>query len=115
MSARSGKTVGWLNFAGAAVLFALLCGCASLPPTGSVTIPLIPAGMARAWFYRDDEPYISLDRPYVRMNGAIVGISEPGGAFYRDVPPGQYYVTVDSYGRDANQFPYATLVPGETA
>jgi hypothetical protein len=107
--------VGWLKYAGAAVLIAGLCGCTSLPPTGSATIPQVPPGMARAWFYREDQPYVSLDRPYVRMNGAIVGISEPGGAFYRDVPPGQYYVTVDSWGVDINQFPHATLVPGETA
>jgi hypothetical protein len=115
MPALSGKAVGWLSCAGAAVLVALLGACASLPPVGSVAIPPVAAGMARAWFYRDDQPYISTSRSYVRMNGAIVGISEDGGAFYRDVSPGQYYVTVDSYGVDINQFPQATLVPGETA
>jgi hypothetical protein len=60
--------------------------------------------MARAWFYRKDEPYNGLDRPYVRMNGAIVGISELGGAFYRDVSPSAYYVTVESYKNFINQF-----------
>jgi hypothetical protein len=47
---------------------------------------------------------VSLDRPYVRFNGRIVAISELGGAFYRDVAPGEYYVTVDSLGSDVNQF-----------
>lgn len=71
--------------------------------------------MARAWFYREDEPYNGLDRPYVRMNGAVVGISELGGAFYRDVLPGAYDVTVDSYRQFINQFPHVDLRPGETA
>jgi hypothetical protein len=96
-----------------AVILAL-AGCSSLAPTGATSIPPIPAGTARVWFYREDAPYISQARPYVRMNGAIVAISEDGGAFYRDVAPGEYYVTVDSYGVDINQFPHVILVPGQT-
>jgi hypothetical protein len=94
--------------------FVALSGCAPMPPTSAVTIPPIPAGMARVWFYREDLPQIAWQRPYVRMNGAVVGISEDGGAFYRDVAPGQYYVTVDSYGEDINQFPYIAPVAGQT-
>ena len=63
-----------------------------------------PPGYARIWVYRLDEPYVSLDRPYVRFNHRIVAISELGGAFYRDVLPGEYDITVDSEGRDVNQF-----------
>ena len=92
-----------------------LCACAAQPTTGSVSIGKVPPGIARAWFYREDEPYNGLDRPYVRMNGAIVGISELGAAFYRDVAPGSYSVTVDSYRRYINQFPHVSLAPGETA
>jgi hypothetical protein len=77
-------------------------------------IPPVSAGMARVWVYRVDAPYISQGRPYVRLNGAPIGISEDGGAFYRDVPPGQYHVTVDSYGVDINQFPHVVLASGET-
>jgi hypothetical protein len=90
-----------------------LAGCTSLP-TSVATIPPVPPGMARVWFYRVDMPYVAQERPYVRMNGAVVGISEDGGAFYRDVAPGQYYVTVDSYGEDINQFPHIGLVTGQT-
>jgi hypothetical protein len=104
----------WLRSGSVVGLLVAMCGCAPLPPTGAVPIPPIPAGTARVWFYREDLPYVSDARPYVRMNGAVVGISESGGAFYRDVAPGQYYVTVDSYGVDINQFPYIGVVPGQT-
>ena len=47
------------------------------------------------------------------MNEAIVGISEQGGAFYRDVPAGSYHITVESYGRDLYQFEDVALAPGQ--
>jgi hypothetical protein len=49
------------------------------------------------------------------MNGTIVGISEQGYAFYRDVPAGLYQVSVESYGRDLFQFRDIALVPGQQA
>jgi hypothetical protein len=104
----------WFRVAGIVGVLVALCGCARLPPTSAVTIPPITPGMARVWFYREDLPNVAQQRPYVRMNAAVVGISEDGGAFYRDVAPGEYYVTVDSYGVDVNQFPYLALVPGQT-
>ena len=88
-------------------------GCAELPPTSSVMIPPIPTGAARVWFYRDYEPHESLARPYVRLNEQIAGISEPGGAFYRDVAPIRYHITVDSDGRDFNQVADAELAAGQ--
>lgn len=103
---RGGPVIGFLLVA--------LTGCASLPTVSAAQIPPIPAGTARVWFYREDMPYEAPQRPYVRMNGAIVAISEDGGAFYRDVAPGEYYVTVDSWGVDINQFPHVALVPGQT-
>ena len=106
----------WSGWAAALAMLGLLCGLGGgPPPTASGSIPPLAPGMARAWFYREDLPYSGMQRPYVRMNGAIVGISELGGAFYRDVAPGQYYVTADSYGVDVNQFPRVYLPAGETA
>jgi hypothetical protein len=105
----------WFRCFGAIAFFAALCACASGPTTGRFVIPKVAAGMARAWFYREDEPYSGLDRPYVKMNGAIVDISELGGAFYRDVSPGAYDVTIDSYRNFINQFPNVDLRSGETA
>jgi hypothetical protein len=114
MSRQSGEAAHWLSKTVVFAAFAVLCGCASLPETGRVAIPNIPPGMARAWFYREDLPYNGVARPYIRMNGAVVGVAELGGAFYRDVAPGEYYVTADSYGIDVNQFPHVALTAGET-
>jgi hypothetical protein len=104
-----------LRNAGLIVFLLATSACAKLPPTSAVAIPPLRPDLARVWFYRIDAPHITQARPYVRMNGAIVGISEDGGAFYRDVQPGEYYVTADSIGVDINQFPHIALVPGQTA
>jgi Protein of unknown function (DUF2846) len=83
---------------GASVLLLAMASCAATPPpTASVAVPPVPAGEARVWFYRDSGPYETQQRPYIRMNEQIAGISEPRGAFYRDVPPGHYHITVDQY------------------
>jgi hypothetical protein len=94
----------------------LLTGCSHLPTTSSVVIPPVPAGAARIWIYRDGGVYDNLDRPYLRFNSQVAGISEPNGAFYRDVPPGHYAVTVDSYGVPyPNQFAQVDLGAGQQA
>jgi hypothetical protein len=85
------------------VLSLTAAACAQLPQTASVAVPPIPPGEARVWFYRDGGPYDGIGTPYLRMNEAIVGVSEPGGASYRDVPAGPYHITVDSYGKDFGQ------------
>jgi hypothetical protein len=99
--------------AGAAIFLLTMAACSQLPTTASVTIPPVPAGEARVWFYRPMDLYDGLNTPYIRMNDAIVAISEPGGASYRDVPAGQYHITVDSYGKDFNQDKDVALVPGQ--
>jgi hypothetical protein len=73
----------------------------------------VPAGEARIWVYRELQPYESLATPYVRFNGAVIGVSQPGAVFYRDVPPGTYAVTVDSQGTDANQFTTVAVAAGQ--
>jgi hypothetical protein len=97
------------------VLLVTMVSCAPLPPTAAVAVPPVPAGEARVWFYRDLGLYDGLGTPYLRMNGAIVGVSEPGGALYRDVAPGQYHVTADSYLSDPTQDRYVYLFPGQQA
>jgi hypothetical protein len=94
---------------------AAVFGCAGPPPSGPVAIPSVPPGAARIWVYREYEPFDSLARPYIRMNGRVIGISEPGGSFYRDVPPGTYTVTIDTVGHDVNQFASVAATAGQMA
>src|SRR5262249_52486146 len=115
MSRSSDAPLRWLHRCLTSLLL-VLWGCAQLPPTSSVAIPSIPTGMARIWIYRNDGPYETSDRPYLRLNDQVAGIVEPNGAFYRDVPPGHYAVTVDSYGVPyPNQFAGVDLAAGQTA
>jgi hypothetical protein len=92
----------------------LLTSCSQLPPTSSAVIPPLPPGGARVWIYRNDGPYDSQVLPYLRLNGQVAGIVEPNGAFYRDVPPGHYALTVDSYGIPyPNQFAQFDIGAGQ--
>ena len=108
-------TFRWWGVAATAVLL-LAANCAPLPPTSSVAIPPVPGGAARIWIYRNDAPNEPNQTPYVRLNGQIVGLMQPNGAFYRDVPPGSYTVAVDSYGAPyPHQFADFNLGPGQEA
>ncbi|HUN47201.1 MAG TPA: DUF2846 domain-containing protein [Stellaceae bacterium] len=109
------------RFVTAAALAAslLLAACANGDgPPGTpysevaATIPPVPAGEARIYFYRDYEPYESLARPWIYLNGRRIGYSDPGGVYYRDVAPGTYRIKVDSEGRYWHQFKTVTLAPG---
>ncbi len=102
-----------LRHAGAGVVLLAAASCAPLPPIASVTGPPIPAGEARVWIYRVAGPYDSHARPYIRMNNGVVAISEPRGALYRDLPPGHYHVSVDSYLTELNQTRDVDLTPGQ--
>ena len=98
----------WLR-ACTGVVWLVLASCSRLPPVSAVDLAPIPPGSARIWFYRVYDPTESMGRPYIYMNGTIVGISEQGYAFYRDVLAGLYHVSVESYGRDLFQFNSETL------
>jgi hypothetical protein len=97
-------------------LFLVLASCAQLPPTSSVVIPPIPAGAARIWIYRNDGPFEAQQTPFARFNDRVTGVVQANGALYRDVPPGHYSVTVDSYGVPyPNQFVEFNLGAGQEA
>jgi hypothetical protein len=100
----------------AALLLLVLAGCVQPPPFPAVA-PLIPPlapDHARIYFYRDDEPYESLSWPRLYLNGARVGLSVPGGVFYRDVAPETYVISVDTYGYYWYPFKEVALRPGDT-
>jgi hypothetical protein len=104
---------GWRLLAGPFVLVLAMTGCARLPATTAYAVPPIRAQEVRIWFYRDLDVHGSQATPYVRLNGAAVGVSQPGGAFYRDVPPGHYHISADSFLTDAIQTRDVDLAPGQ--
>jgi hypothetical protein len=95
------------------IVLSAAAACSQLPPTASVAVPPIPPGEARVWFYRDGGPYDGAGTPYLRMNDAVVGISQPGSASYHDVQAGSYHITVDSYGKDFNQDQNVEIASGQ--
>jgi hypothetical protein len=101
--------------AGAALVLLAAVGCTPPAVTGSVPISPVPAGAARIWFYRNDEPYAGKGRPAIAANGGYVGIAELGGVFYRDVPPGHYHISVETNGVDFNQTTNLDLAPDQEA
>lgn len=105
----------WLARAVQGVVLLATASCAQLAATGSVSIPPIPAGESRVWFYRANEPYAGKGLPAIAANGGYVGVAELGGAFYRDVPPGHYLVTVQTVGIDVNQSANLDVGPGQEA
>lgn len=99
-----------------AVAGLLLLTSTNLYAEAPAAIPPMPAGVARIWIYRDYQPSESLNMAVVKINGAVTGYAQAaGGSFYRDVRPGQYLVTVESYGRDTNQSANLALGPGQEA
>jgi len=68
--------------------------------------------VARIWIYHELNPNESMAQPYVRIDGAVIGASVPGTAFYRDLPPGRHQISVESYVDDGNQTKLVDLVPG---
>jgi len=104
----------WLTPVRGALLF-VTTGCAQPAVTAAVNIPPVPQGEARIWYYRAYEPYAGKGLPAITTNGEYVGAAELGGAFYRDVHPGQYVVTVETTGVDVNQVARFDLALGQTA
>jgi hypothetical protein len=86
---------------------------AQTPTAAPVAHTPIPGGDARVWFYRDLAPYENLAETFVRLNGAAVGVSQAGGAFYVDVPPGHYNISADSYLAAPEQTSNVDLVAGQ--
>ena len=100
--------------AATSILLLVAASCAQPPTTASVALPPISPQQARVWIYRDIEPHATNQTtPYVRLNGAITGVAEEGGVFYRDVPPGHYQIMIDGGGMSPSPSRDVALVAGE--
>jgi hypothetical protein len=100
----------------ATALLRVAANCTQSSWTSSAAIPPSPAGDARLWFFRDSRPRETQTSPCLRLNGQIVGISQHNGAFYRDVAPGHYAVTIHRYlSTDFGQFADIDLTVGQEA
>lgn len=97
------------------IMFALSACAANEPSFGSVAsnLPPLPAGQARIFFYRWLEPYESLSMSTVYLNGAPVGASQTGAVLYRDVAPGEYFISVYSRGTYPDQFKTVPVAAGQ--
>lgn len=97
--------------------FCLLGFPACAPQSGvsisQAQIPALPPGMARVWFMRDNDPQEQQGTPIIHINGQAVGRSESGTAFFRDIPPGSYHFSVQSYGIPSDYKDRLQLAPGQ--
>jgi hypothetical protein len=105
----------WVVQARPAALLLAAAGCAQQAQIATVTVPPVQPGEGRIWVYRNYEPYAGKGLPAIGVNGTVVGVAELGGAFYRNVPPGHYSVTVETTGRDVNQVASLDVAPGQEA
>ena len=93
----------------------MLAAAGSLFAVTTASAQALPAGqppVARIWIYHELNPNESMAQPYVRIDGAVIGASAPGTAFYRDLPAGRHQISVESYVDDGNQIKIVDLVPG---
>lgn len=99
------------------LVFLMLEACAPTGPRFAAvasSLPPIPAGTARIYFYRVSEPYEGDVPTIAYLNGTAVGTTQAGAVLYRDVAPGSYDITVASDAAFPNQFKSARLAAGET-
>ena len=109
------STVKHLWLTAAAMSLLLPAAAFAQPPAAPYLNAAPPPGMARIWFFRDLNPNETLAMASVRLNGSVAGVSEAGGAFYRDVAPGRYHISVDSYVEDRHNEADVVLAPGMEA
>jgi hypothetical protein len=105
------KLLRWLRGGIATALMLFAAGAAVAQPAQPTTAP-VPPGEARVWFYRVFFPDDTGGMPAVSMNGNTVGYARAGWSFYRDVPAGNYHVTVQTFGVEVDPAKDLTLAPG---
>lgn len=88
-------------------------GCASGPQYKEMasSIPTLGADHGRIYFFRSSSVLGAGIQPDIKLNGAVVGESKPGGFFYIDEPAGQYTVSTETETEKTLSF---ALNTGET-
>jgi len=98
----------------AACAVVALAGCAA---TGAkydqmaAAMPTLKAGEGRIYFLRSSSMLGAAVQPEIKLNGQVVGKSQPGGFFYVDRPAGKYAATTETETEKALTF---VLDAGET-
>ncbi len=91
-----------------------LMGCVvALPVNPEASLPPVPAGMARVFFYRDADYAESGKVAQISLNNQEVGLLWRGEVFYRDIAPGTYLISVSSDLAFPNQFKNARIEAGQ--
>jgi len=78
---------------GAIALLAALTGCAASGPKFAeqqAITPKLSADQGRVYFYRVNSMVGAAVQPDIRLDGAVVGESKPGGYFYTDTSAGSH-------------------------
>lgn len=92
----------------------VLAGCAAGGPLHkdvSASIPAVPAGKGRVYFYRPDTMFGGAVTSDITMNGRVVGRSVRGSFFYVDENPGDCKASASTEVERQVSF---TLARGET-
>jgi hypothetical protein len=116
-----GASHSWGRRAGLKALLAgvllLVAGCAvtNVPPGEAVmgALPPLAPGHARLVFYRPLDPYATQSMPTLYLNGVASGVTQNGAVLYRDVPPGQYDLTLAPSLPWPNQFKTVVVRAGD--
>ncbi|HYS62560.1 MAG TPA: DUF2846 domain-containing protein [Paraburkholderia sp.] len=94
-------------------------GCASGPQYKEMasSIPTLGADHGRIYFFRSGSMVGAGVQPEIKLNGTVVGKSQPGGFFYVDEPAGRYTVSTAtetektvSFALDAGETKYVRTV-----
>jgi hypothetical protein len=104
---------GLRHFAIAIVL--LLAGCVPSPQESTVNGPLPPQppATARLIFYRGPDYTNTTAMSTVFLNGTAAGVSQIAAAFFRDVAPGRYDISVFSPRAYPDQFKTVVVKAGD--
>lgn len=92
---------------------AIVAGCATGPKYAEVTrsFPALKTEEGRVFFFRSNSMFGAAVQADIRLNGVVVGTSQPEGFFFVDRTPGSYIGASSTETEKTLSF---TLTAGET-